>query len=249
MDKGDSNGFFSRRLVCRSSDSSYNLTESSLIMVDYQQHFLACTFFVCITKLLIKHIRTRSCIPYPPENKPPSKIRPLPSLTLKFLHRYVCLNYKPPSHQVDCTRTHAREHVRMYVTPPFNWLRIQRGIDKPGLKTFYYDGTSSLAKTFMSRSRCFCFPLKTYTRSNNFFPYCRSYGLLPSTWQVISLPLFWRKKTKQKQQTLDISSGTWPTMVSSFHTATANGSWSLSLSHRGLIFEGKCIFENKPPPH
>ena len=36
-----------RRLVCRSSDSSYNLTESSLITVDYQQRFLACTFFVC----------------------------------------------------------------------------------------------------------------------------------------------------------------------------------------------------------
>ena len=31
-------------------------------------------------------------------------------------------------------------------------------------------------------------------------------------------------------------------MVSSFHTATANG------SQGGLIFEGKCIFENKPPP-
>ena len=40
-------------------------------------------------------------IPYPPENKPPSKISPLPSLTFKFLHRYVCFDYKPPSHQVD----------------------------------------------------------------------------------------------------------------------------------------------------
>ena len=29
------------------------------------------------------------------------KISPLPSLTFKFLHRYVCLDYKPPSHQVD----------------------------------------------------------------------------------------------------------------------------------------------------
>ena len=48
------------------------------------------------------------------------KISPLPSLTLKFLHRYVCLDYKPPSHQVDCTRTRARERVRTYVTPPFN---------------------------------------------------------------------------------------------------------------------------------
>ena len=57
-------------------------------------------------------------IPYPPENKP------LPSLTLKFLHRYVCLDYKPPSHQVDCT--HARAHT--YVTPPFNWLQVTKRI-------------------------------------------------------------------------------------------------------------------------
>ena len=67
-------------------------------------------------------------VPYPPDNKPPSKISPLPSLILKFLHRYVCLDYKPPSHQVDCTRTRARERVRTYVTPSFNWLRVQRGI-------------------------------------------------------------------------------------------------------------------------
>ena len=155
------------------------------------------------------------------------KISPLPSLTLKFLHRYVCLDYKPPSHQVDCTRTRARKRVRTYITPPFNWLWIQRGIfciwwwllEKPVLKSFCYDGTSSLAKTLMSRSRCFCFPLKTYTHGTTSpFP-TADRRLLPSTWQVISLPLFWRKN----QQTLDISSGTWPTMVSSFHTATANG--------------------------
>ena len=44
MDKRDSDGFFSRRLVCtcKSSDSSYNSTDSSLITVDYQQRFLAC---------------------------------------------------------------------------------------------------------------------------------------------------------------------------------------------------------------
>ena len=36
MDIGDSDGFFSRILVCRSSDSSYNLTESSLITADYR---------------------------------------------------------------------------------------------------------------------------------------------------------------------------------------------------------------------
>ena len=90
-------------------------------------------------------------VPYPPVNSP------LPSLILKFLHRYVCLDYKPPSHQVDCTRTCMRERVCTYVTSPFNWL--QRGIycvwwwllEKPVLKTFCYDGTSSLAKTPMSR--------------------------------------------------------------------------------------------------
>ena len=30
-------------------------------------------------------------VPYCPENEPPSKISPLPSLTHKFLHRYFCL--------------------------------------------------------------------------------------------------------------------------------------------------------------
>ena len=43
----DSDGFFSRRLTHRTSDSSYNLTGSSLVKVDchYQQSFLA--FFLC----------------------------------------------------------------------------------------------------------------------------------------------------------------------------------------------------------
>ena len=36
-------------------------------------------------------------------------------------------------------------------------------LEKPVLKSFCYDGTSSLAKTLMSQSRCFYFPLKTYT--------------------------------------------------------------------------------------
>ena len=43
MDKRNSVGFFSGRLACRSSDSSYN---SSLVTVDYQLHFLPLTFFV-----------------------------------------------------------------------------------------------------------------------------------------------------------------------------------------------------------
>ena len=36
----DSDGFFSRRLVCRSSDSSYNSTGSSLIIANCRQCFL-----------------------------------------------------------------------------------------------------------------------------------------------------------------------------------------------------------------
>ena len=44
MDKRNSYGFFSRRLVCRTSDSSYNSTDSS-----YQEHFLACFLWKCKT--------------------------------------------------------------------------------------------------------------------------------------------------------------------------------------------------------
>ena len=47
VDKRDSGGFFSSRLVCRTSDSSYNSTDSSLVTVDYQQSFMASDFFVC----------------------------------------------------------------------------------------------------------------------------------------------------------------------------------------------------------
>ena len=53
------------------------------------------------------------------------KISPLPSLTFKYLHRYVCLAYKPPSHKVDrlhiaihCIACQACEHVRTYVCNP-----------------------------------------------------------------------------------------------------------------------------------
>ena len=47
MDESDSDGLFSRRLVCRSTDSSYDLTDSSLVTEDYQLWFLPLTFFVC----------------------------------------------------------------------------------------------------------------------------------------------------------------------------------------------------------
>ena len=40
MNKRDSDGFFSRRLVYRSSVSSYRLTDSSPVTVDYQLRFL-----------------------------------------------------------------------------------------------------------------------------------------------------------------------------------------------------------------
>ena len=42
VDQRDSDGFFSSRLVCRTSNSSYNSTDSSLVTVDYQQSFVAC---------------------------------------------------------------------------------------------------------------------------------------------------------------------------------------------------------------
>ena len=40
MDQTDSCGFFSRRLVCRSSDRSYNSTDSSLNILNCQLSFL-----------------------------------------------------------------------------------------------------------------------------------------------------------------------------------------------------------------
>ena len=40
MDKSDSDGFFSKRLGCRTNDRSYNSTDSSLITVD-SERFLA----------------------------------------------------------------------------------------------------------------------------------------------------------------------------------------------------------------
>ena len=42
MDKRDSDGFFLRRLACRTNDRSYNSTDSSLVTVHYQQRLLAC---------------------------------------------------------------------------------------------------------------------------------------------------------------------------------------------------------------
>ena len=52
MEKTNSDGLFLRRLACRTSDGSYNSTDSSLATVDYQQSFLA----LCVAKLLIRHV-------------------------------------------------------------------------------------------------------------------------------------------------------------------------------------------------
>ena len=41
MNNGDSDGFFLRRLVCRTSDSSYNWTDSWLIITNYQTTLFA----------------------------------------------------------------------------------------------------------------------------------------------------------------------------------------------------------------
>ena len=47
---------WTNKTVCRTSDSSYNLTNSSLVTVDFQQSFMASDFFVC-SKMLIMHVR------------------------------------------------------------------------------------------------------------------------------------------------------------------------------------------------
>ena len=50
-------------------------------------------------------------------------------------------------------------------------MPLTGALEKPVLKSFCYDGTFSLAKTLTSRSRCFYFPLKTYThRTASPFP-------------------------------------------------------------------------------
>ena len=51
MDKRDSGGFFSRRLVCRTSDSSYDSTDSSLVETT---SWLSVTFLF-VDKLLTRH--------------------------------------------------------------------------------------------------------------------------------------------------------------------------------------------------
>ena len=61
VDKLDSDGFFSSRLVFRTSDNSYNSTDSSLVKVDYQQSFVASDFFVCSKSAdHVRHTRTRA---------------------------------------------------------------------------------------------------------------------------------------------------------------------------------------------
>ena len=51
-------------------------------------HHVSMNFFM--------HIGVELHVLYSPENKPPSKISLLPSMTSKFLHRYFYLVYKPP---------------------------------------------------------------------------------------------------------------------------------------------------------
>ena len=58
VDKRDSDGFFSRRLACRTSNRSYSSTDSSLVTVDYQQSFLA-FFLRCVPELLIRHMHVQ----------------------------------------------------------------------------------------------------------------------------------------------------------------------------------------------
>ena len=61
VDKQDTDGFFSSRLVCRTSDSSYNLTDSSLVTSTISKALWLLTS-LCVAKLLImsgaRHTRT-----------------------------------------------------------------------------------------------------------------------------------------------------------------------------------------------
>ena len=59
LDKRDSDGFFWSRLVRRTTNSSYNSTDSSLVVVEYQQSFVACNFFVCNKTVDWSGIHTR----------------------------------------------------------------------------------------------------------------------------------------------------------------------------------------------
>ena len=92
---------------------------------------------------IIYLVRPRSFIkkivPYPPENKPPSKISPLPSLTVKFLHRYACLDYKPPSHQVEYTRIYTCMRAQTYVRNPALQLTTSSDIQPPNFTDFSAD--------------------------------------------------------------------------------------------------------------
>ena len=92
-------------------------------------------------------------------------------------------------------------------------------------KSFYYDGTSSLAKTLMNRLRCFCFPLKMYTRNNKSFSYRQSSSVAVYLTGHFAAALLEKKNPA--------NSGYFPRYMT---------------NDEGLIFEGKCIFEIKPPP-
>ena len=92
-------------------------------------------------------------IPYPPANKPPSKISPLPSLTFKFLHRYVCLDYKPPSHQVDRLHIYTYEPVKML-------LLSSKDVHTQNNKSFSHR-RSSCCRLLDRSSRCRSFGEKT----------------------------------------------------------------------------------------
>ena len=61
MDKRNSNGFFSSRLVCRTSDSSCNSTDWSLVTVDYQPSFMACDFH-CVEQNCWSGIHMHTCM-------------------------------------------------------------------------------------------------------------------------------------------------------------------------------------------
>ena len=107
--------------------------------------------------------------------------------------------------------------------------------EKPVLNSLYYGGTSCLAKTLMSLSRCFCFHV--HKRNDESIPFHRRSS--SSIYTVYFTDPFAASVLKENHK---LSYGTWRTMVLSLNTRvlTANGSRSSSRLGRGLILEVKC---------
>ena len=137
-----------------------------------------------------------------------------------------------------------RECVRTYVTLPFYWLRVQKGIfciwwwllEKPVLKSFCYDGTSRHlwagqdAFAFLWRRTC------THTNKKS-FPHHRLSSVTVYLTDHLAAALL-KKKTA--------NSGYFLRYMTNNSVVLPHGDCKWD-PRGGLTFEGKCIFENKPP--